>query len=48
MLLFFAVSFAGDALVAESGERCANERSYDEEPELRESESVLGEEGLRD
>ena len=48
MLLFLAVSFAGDALVAEAGKSCANERSYDEEPELRESESVLGEECLRD
>ena len=48
MLLFLAVSFAGDALVAESGERCANERSNDEEPELRKSKCVLGEESLRD
>ena len=48
MILLFAGSFAGEAFVAEAGESGSKERSYDEEPELRESECVLGEESLRD
>ena len=46
--LLFAGSFAAETFVAETGESGSKERSYDEEPELRESECVLGEESLRD
>ncbi len=35
--LFFAGTFAGEALVAKAGESSAYKRSYDEEPELRKS-----------
>ena len=46
--LFFAGTFAGEALVAQSGEGSAYKRSYDEEPELRHSQCVLRENRLRD
>ena len=48
MILLFAGSFAAEAFVAEAGESGSKERRYDEEPELRKSQCVLGEECLRD
>ena len=43
--LFLFLLTTGEALVAKASEASTDERSHDEEPQLRHSQRVLGEDG---
>lgn len=43
LLLTFLAAAAGEALVAKASEAGTDERGYDEQPELRHGQRVLGE-----